>query len=228
MLKKNILIAVAVTIGTIGMTDVSAMGNYKWGFDNDDQSQSSQASQNYTYSQNSQSQNYTYGMKKYYSRYSTKKLYSTNNYTTVASNRSYSYSSQGPANARGTFIFDPKKLSWAVYNSSGSLVRTGAASGGRGYCPDVHRGCHTPVGRFTVYSKGPANCKSSKFPVAHPGAPMPYCMFFHGGYAIHGSNDVPNYNASHGCIRLVPSDALWLHQNFIKAGTRVVVLPYRS
>jgi lipoprotein-anchoring transpeptidase ErfK/SrfK len=40
-------------------------------------------------------------------------------------------------------------------------------------------------------------------------APMPYSIFFHGGYAIHGSYDIDNLGspASHGCIRLHPGDA---------------------
>ncbi len=40
-------------------------------------------------------------------------------------------------------------------------------------------------------------------------APMPYSIFFHGGYAIHGSYDIEDLGtpASHGCIRLHPDDA---------------------
>ncbi len=30
---------------------------------------------------------------------------------------------------------------------------------------------------------------------------MYYSVYFHGGYATHGFNPVPNYNASHGCVR---------------------------
>lgn len=124
------------------------------------------------------------------------------------------------------FIFDPRHKSWAAYDSDGQLVNKGRASGGRGYCPDIRRRCHTPVGKFKVYHKGPAHCVSTKFPIGRGGAPMPYCMFFKGGFAIHGSPNVPNYNASHGCIRVVPSDARWLHQNFITNGTTVIVRPY--
>jgi lipoprotein-anchoring transpeptidase ErfK/SrfK len=44
-------------------------------------------------------------------------------------------------------------------------------------------------------------------------APMPYSIFFHGGYAIHGSYDIDSlgYPASHGCIRLHPDDAAELY-----------------
>ncbi len=55
---------------------------------------------------------------------------------------------------------------------------------------------------------------------------MPYCMFFSKYYAIHGSYDVPGYNASLGCIRVTPKDARWLNYNFIRVGTPVIVRHY--
>jgi lipoprotein-anchoring transpeptidase ErfK/SrfK len=51
-------------------------------------------------------------------------------------------------------------------------------------------------------------------------------MFFSKHYAIHGSPDVPNRNASHGCIRVKPRDAAWLHRHFIRMGTKVIVKSY--
>lgn len=138
----------------------------------------------------------------------------------------YTFSEQIPAPGRKTFIFDPNILSWAAYDADGSLVKTGRASGGRSYCPDIHRGCKTPIGTFAVQSKGGPGCISSKFPIGKGGAPMPYCMYFHGGYAIHGSYEVPNHNASHGCIRVHPEDAEWLSYNFIQPGTKVIVKSY--
>lgn len=119
---------------------------------------------------------------------------------------------------------DLGRQTWSAFDSSGSLVRSGHVSGGKKYCPDIGRGCKTVTGTFTVYTKKGAGCKSSRFPVGKGGAPMPYCMFFHKGYALHGSNHVPNYNASHGCVRMSPSDAKWLNQNFVQVGkTRVSV-----
>ncbi|MBN2689092.1 MAG: L,D-transpeptidase [Gammaproteobacteria bacterium] len=127
-----------------------------------------------------------------------------------------------------TFIFDPKHLAWAAYDRNGNLLRIGRASGGGNYCPDIGRACHTIVGTFRIIAKGGSTCKSSKFPLkTNGGAPMPYCMHFHSkGYAIHGSYDVPNYNASHGCIRVVPKDAKWLNEHFIEIGSKVIVRPY--
>ena len=128
--------------------------------------------------------------------------------------------------AGNTFVFTPNALRWAAIDASGRVIRTGRASGGRNYCPDLRRRCKTPIGTFHVISMGGAGCASSRYPVGHGGAKMPYCMFFTKLYAIHGSYEVPNYNASHGCIRVIPSDALWLRNNFIRIGTRVVVRPY--
>ncbi len=128
--------------------------------------------------------------------------------------------------AGNTFIFNPNTLSWKAVNANGQVVRTGRASGGRHYCPDIHRGCKTPSGVYHVWSKGGPGCKSSRFPIGRGGSPMPYCMFFSKNYAIHGSYELPHYNASHGCIRVSPSDAAWLSHNFVKIGTKVIIKPY--
>lgn len=61
---------------------------------------------------------------------------------------------------------------------------------------------------------------------------MPYCMFFHGGYALHASPVVPGHHDSHGCVRLFLEDAKWLNEEFIELssdtqkGTTIVVNPY--
>ncbi len=123
-------------------------------------------------------------------------------------------------------VFSPRTHHWSAYGSHGQVVKSGPASGGRGYCPDIHRSCHTPVGVFHIQSMGGASCRSTRYPKPHGGAPMPYCMFFSKNYALHGSNDVPNYNASHGCIRLRTSDAQWMNHNFAHTGTTVVVESY--
>lgn len=130
------------------------------------------------------------------------------------------------ASGSGTFVFNPRTHQYTAINSNGHVVKQGRASGGRGYCPDIRRSCRTPSGVYRVTHKGGPGCRSSRYPVGRGGAPMPYCMFFSRYYAVHGSYDVPNYNASHGCIRVHPGDASWLHRNFMRVGTRVVVKPY--
>ncbi len=148
-------------------------------------------------------------------------LASTNPETSVG--KSISYLNYADNNK---FVFSPRTLQWQAINSNGKVVRSGHGSGGRGYCPDIHRSCRTPTGTYHVIAKSGPGCHSSRYPVGKGGAPMPYCMFFSHYYAIHGSPDVPNRNASHGCIRVVPGDAKWLNQNFVHIGTEVVVKPY--
>lgn len=133
---------------------------------------------------------------------------------------------QRKATGKRVFVFDPRNLVWGAYSTSGKLINSGRASGGKGYCSDVKRSCRTPRGTFSVHSKGSSSCRSSKYPLGRGGAPMPYCMFFHRGYGIHGSPNVPNHNASHGCIRVKPDAARWLSKNFIRHGTTVIVKPY--
>lgn len=130
------------------------------------------------------------------------------------------------AMAQKTFVFDPRQHKWFAYDN-GELINSGVASGGSNYCADIHRPCHTPVGSFSVWSKGGPGCKSTRYPVGKGGAPMPYCMHFTKFYAVHGSYEVvPGKNVSHGCIRVYPEAARWLSQNFITIGTRVIVKPY--
>jgi len=57
---------------------------------------------------------------------------------------------------------------------------------------------------------------------------MPYCMRFYKGYALHGSYQVEDYDASHGCVRMIPSSAKWLSDNFVDIGTTVIILPYKN
>ena len=110
---------------------------------------------------------------------------------------------------------NPEILAWGAYDASGVLQAWGPVSAAKGWCPDMHRSCHTALGKFAIYSKEGRGCYSRKFPIGRGGAPMPYCMFFHGGFALHGSYDVPGYNASHGCVRLFVPDAQWLNQEFV-------------
>jgi lipoprotein-anchoring transpeptidase ErfK/SrfK len=137
------------------------------------------------------------------------------------------FPAQREATGRKVFVFDPKATAWAAYDATGNRVKTGSASGGKDFCEDIGRPCHTVTGTFKVYSKKGAECRSSIYPIeTHGGAKMPYCMHFNGGYSIHAAYEVPNYNASHGCVRVLPSAAKWLNENFIDVGTTVIVKPY--
>lgn len=120
---------------------------------------------------------------------------------------------------------DLSKLAWGAYDSQGKLVKWGNASGGQSFCSDIGKACKTVTGTYTVYRKQGSGCKSNQFPVGVGGAPMPYCMHFQGGYALHGGN-VPDFNASHGCIRVPVREAQWLNQNFVTVGKTRISISY--
>lgn len=115
-------------------------------------------------------------------------------------------------------LVDLSLQAFAAYDASGNKLRWGPISGGKGYCPDVGRSCRTITGNFRIYRKGGKGCASRKY----DNAPMPYCMFFYKGYAMHGAA-LPGYHASHGCVRMFNDDAYWLNRTFTDIGTRVII-----
>lgn len=132
-------------------------------------------------------------------------------------------------------IVDPRIHMWGAYDEDGKLVKSGMATAGGNYCKDLGRSCRTGVGSYRIESLGEKSCKSRRFPLPRGGAPMPYCMFFNNGQALHGSNAVVRANVSHGCVRLRVQDAKWIRYNFAEEptsrneymGTLVVVKPYK-
>jgi len=59
-------------------------------------------------------------------------------------------------------------------------------------------------------------------------APMPYSVFYHGGYAVHGTYDLKRLGrrASHGCVRLHPANAKKLYRLVARYGmgnTQIIV-----
>jgi hypothetical protein len=66
------------------------------------------------------------------------------------------------------------------------------------------KGYGTPVGRYQAQWLSPKH-RSRKYNMA----PMPWSVFFHGGYAIHGTTELKRLGrtASHGCVRLHPDNA---------------------
>ncbi len=65
-------------------------------------------------------------------------------------------------------------------------------------------GYYTPRGTYRPYL-----LKRMHYSRKYDNAPMPYSVFFRGGYAIHGTNVISRLGtpASHGCVRLHPRDA---------------------
>lgn len=124
-----------------------------------------------------------------------------------------------------TVYVDPNVHAWGAY-SNGHLVYSGLATAGGHWCSDVGRSCRTVSGTFRIYSLGSSECRSKTYPIGKGGALMPYCMFFSGGYSLHGSTEMIEGNASHGCVRLRIPDAEWLRYNFASVGTQVIIKPY--
>jgi lipoprotein-anchoring transpeptidase ErfK/SrfK len=65
-------------------------------------------------------------------------------------------------------------------------------------------GYGTPNGQFR-----PQRLERTWFSKKYYNSPMPHSIFFHGGFAIHGSYEISRLGgpASHGCVRLHPGDA---------------------
>jgi lipoprotein-anchoring transpeptidase ErfK/SrfK len=82
----------------------------------------------------------------------------------------------------------------------------------------------TPRGTFR-----PVRMHKMWYSRKYDNAPMPYSIFFHGGYAIHGTDAINSLGrpASHGCVRLHPNNAKKLF-NLVKAHgsgqTRIVLV----
>lgn len=127
-------------------------------------------------------------------------------------------------------VVDPNAHIYGAYSAKGVLVRWGIATAGSDRCRDTGERCHTSKGGFRIYSLGNANCYSRKY----NDAPMPYCMYFNGGEALHGSNEVEFENISHGCVRVHIEDAKWLRYHFVEApninnhyqGTKIIIKAY--
>jgi hypothetical protein len=172
---------------------------------------------------------FAYGTYSNYSNYSNNRYASDNNVNSVGQNSGgslHQLSRHVQPTGERVFAFSPRLKMWAAYDSQGRRVAYGKANGGSDYCPDLNRPCHTPTGTFRIYKKGSSDCKSSRFPLPMGGAPMPYCMHFQGGNAIHGSQYVSTVNSSHGCIRVTTPAAQWLSSRFAQNGTKVMVLSY--
>jgi lipoprotein-anchoring transpeptidase ErfK/SrfK len=84
-----------------------------------------------------------------------------------------------------------------VVASDGRTIYTFDVSTGR-------KGYTTPTGNYR-----PIRMHKMWYSSKYENSPMPFSIFFHGGYAIHGTGDLANLGtvASHGCVRLHPDNA---------------------
>jgi len=86
------------------------------------------------------------------------------------------------------------------------------------------KGYVTPTGSFK-----PTRMHEMWYSRKYDNAPMPHSVFFHGGYAVHATNQVKRLGqpASHGCIRLHPNDAADFYQlveAFGASNTSIVIV----
>jgi lipoprotein-anchoring transpeptidase ErfK/SrfK len=114
-----------------------------------------------------------------------------------------------PGGARASVLVhidkSTQRMTVSVDGQSAYMWRVSTGRGGFG----------TPTGRFR-----PQWMARSWFSTRYYGSPMPYSIFFHNGYAIHGTNYISRLGgpASHGCVRLHPANAATLFMLVRRAG----------
>jgi L,D-transpeptidase catalytic domain len=81
-------------------------------------------------------------------------------------------------------------------------------------------GFRTPHGYFKPYS-----LQRMHYSHKYHMSPMPYSIFFLGGYAIHGTYSTAELGrpASHGCVRLAPANAATLFSMVRQEGARISI-----
>jgi lipoprotein-anchoring transpeptidase ErfK/SrfK len=97
-------------------------------------------------------------------------------------------------------VISKRNQTMSVYEDGELIERWPVSTARRGY--------YTPTGTFYPYSYQPMHYSKK-----YDNAPMPHSIFFSGGYAVHATPHVGNLGrpASHGCVRLSPSNAATLY-----------------
>lgn len=115
------------------------------------------------------------------------------------------------ANASAGIVarIDISKQTMTVSEDGNVLYRWSVSTARRGY--------RTPRGSFR-----PVRMHKMWYSRKYDNSPMPHSIFFYGGYAIHGTDAVKSLGrpASHGCIRLHPSNARTLYNLVRTHGSR--------
>jgi lipoprotein-anchoring transpeptidase ErfK/SrfK len=125
---------------------------------------------------------------------------------------------RGPATASGhlSITVDISTQSMVVEDENGPIYNFDVSTGRAGHATPT--GSFHPIWMATMWH-------SSKY----ENAPMPWSIFFYGGYAIHGTTDIRHLGhlASHGCVRLDPANAKLLFDLVKQVGaenTKIVLL----
>jgi lipoprotein-anchoring transpeptidase ErfK/SrfK len=87
----------------------------------------------------------------------------------------------------------------------------------------ARRGYRTPVGSYH-----PVRLERTWYSRKYHNSPMPYAIFFLGGYAVHGTNETSAIGmpVSHGCVRLHTENARTLFRlvkEYGRGNSRIVV-----
>lgn len=87
----------------------------------------------------------------------------------------------------------------------------------------ARKGYYTPTGNYTA-KWASKNHRSKKY----DNAPMPFAIFFNGGYAVHATFDLKRLGrpASHGCVRLHPENAATFFSMALEEGlgnTKIII-----
>lgn len=105
------------------------------------------------------------------------------------------------------------------YVEGGQLVRVMPVSSGNGSSYEKKDGgiaqSLTPVGTFRIQRTISGVREADLGTLYDP-------MYFYQGWAIHGSDSVPAFPASHGCVRVTRTDAVWLLSR-VSVGTTVML-----
>ncbi|WP_244597696.1 L,D-transpeptidase [Roseitalea porphyridii] len=114
-----------------------------------------------------------------------------------------------------TVTIDLSDQQMTVRSGDGVLHRWAVSTARSGY--------RTPVGTYR-----PIRLERMWYSRKYDMAPMPHSIFFHGGYAIHGTTEIGALGrpASHGCVRLHPDHARTLFDMVVahgSAATSIVV-----
>jgi lipoprotein-anchoring transpeptidase ErfK/SrfK len=102
---------------------------------------------------------------------------------------------------------DISSQTMTVSRNGAVLDRWKVSTAGEGY--------RTPLGRYR-----PTRMHRMWYSKKYDNSPMPFSIFFQGGYAIHGTGSIKRLGtpASHGCVRLHPSNAARLYALVKQAG----------
>jgi len=107
-------------------------------------------------------------------------------------------------------VIDKSRQVLRAYEGNRVVLETHISTG--------RRGRETPSGHFRARSKSLMH-----YSRRYNNAPMPYSVQIAGNYFIHGFSSVPNYPASHGCIR-VPIGTAREFYNWVDHGTPVSIV----